>query len=138
MPTIDDLKELEAPVTPLFLFECVLSSGAVERWATHAVTVAGNAYAARLLRHNLFELRASADDGLDGSAKISVSLANADSHFSEIEREVGFKGAHVTITFVFFDLAANAAATESRVVFRGVANPAEEITESALRVTFNN
>ncbi len=138
MPTIDDLKELEAPVTPLFLFDCVLRSGSVERWATHAVTVGGNAYAARLLKHNLFELRAAADDGLDGSAKISVTLANADSHFSEIEREVGFKGAQITITFLFFDLAVNAAATESRVIFRGVANPADEITESALRVSFNN
>ncbi len=138
MPTIDDLKEQEAPATPLFLFDCVLSSGSTERWATHAVTFEGNAYGARLLRHNLFELRASADDGLDGSARISVTLANADSHFSEIEREVGFKGAQVTIRFLFFDLFAGTAATEARVVFRGVANPAEEITESSLRVTFNN
>ncbi len=138
MATIDDLKEQESPVTPLFLFDCVLRSGAIERWATHAATVGGNAYAPRLLKHNLFELRASSDDGLDGSAKISVTLANADSHFSEIEREVGFKGAQVTITFLFYDLAAGAAATESRVMFRGVANPAEEITESSFRVTFNN
>lgn len=136
--TIDILKEQEAPVTPLFLFDCVLSSGATERWSTHAVTVGGNSYGARLLKHNLFELRASADDGLDGSAKISVTLANADSHFSEIEREVGFKGAQATVTFLFYDLAANAAATESRVLFRGMANPAEEITEASLRVTFNN
>ncbi len=37
---------------------------------------------------------------------ISVTLANADSHFSEIERETGFKGAQVTIRFLFYDLAA--------------------------------
>jgi len=136
--TIDSLKEQEAPVTPLFLFDCVLSSGSTERWSTHAVTFNGNSYNARLLKHNLFELRASADDGLDGSARISVTLANADSHFSQIEREVGFKGAQVTITFLFYDLAANAVATESRVMFRGVANPADEIAESSFRVTFNN
>ena len=70
MPTIDELKEQEAPPTPLFLFDCVLSSGATERWSTHAVTFGGNAYGARLLQHNLFELRASSDDGLDGPRRL--------------------------------------------------------------------
>lgn len=138
MATIDELKEQETPPTPLFLLECVLSSGATERWGTHGVTFEGNTYNARLLRHNLFELRASAQDGLDGAAKVSVTLANADSHFSEIEREIGFKGAQVTIRFLFYDLAGDAAASEARVVFRGVANPAEEITESTCRVAFTN
>jgi hypothetical protein len=138
MPTIDDLKELEAPPTPLFLFDCVLSSGATERWGTHAVTFDATPYGARLLKHNLFELRASSTDGMDGSAKISVTLANADSHFSQIERETGFKGAQVTIQFLFYDLMANAPASEARVVFRGIANPPDEITESTFRVTFSN
>ncbi len=138
MATIDELKEQEAPPTPLFLFDCVLSSGSAERWSTHAVTFGGNAYAARLLKHNLFELRGSSVDGLDGSAVVQVSLANADSHYSEIERETGFKGAQVTVQFLFYDLATGAAASEARVVFRGVANPPDQITESALRVAFNN
>jgi hypothetical protein len=138
MPTIDELKEQEAPATPLFLIDCVLKSGATERWSTHAANFDGNDYAARLLRHNLFELRASSDEGLDGAPKISLTLANADSHFSEIERQTGFRGAQLKITFLFYDLAANAAVSESRVVFRGVGNAAEEITESALRVTFLN
>ncbi len=138
MATIDELKEQQAPPTPLFLFDCVLSSGTTERWSTHAVTFSGNAYNARLLKHNLFQLRAGSNDGLDGSAKITVTLANADSHFSEIERETGFKGSQVTITFLFFDLVGGVAASESRVVFRGTANPPQEITESAFTVTFNN
>ena len=41
MATIDELKEQEAPPTPLFLFDCVLSSGSTERWSTHAVTFGG-------------------------------------------------------------------------------------------------
>ena len=138
MPTIEDLKEQEAPTTPLFLIECTLKSGATERWGTHAATFNGNDYAARVLRHNLFELRASADEGLDGAPKITLTLANADSHFSEIERQTGFKGAQLTITFLFYDLAANVAASDSRVVFRGVGSSAEEITESTIRVTFLN
>ncbi len=72
MPTIDDLKEQVAAYTPIFLFDCVLASGATERWSTHAVTFGGNAYGARLLKHNLLEVDASSD-----TAKITVTLANA-------------------------------------------------------------
>jgi len=138
MSTIDILKEQEAPTTPLFLFSCVLSSGATEYWATNAVTIGGIAYGARLLQNNLFTLQASSDAGLDGAQKVTITLANADSHFSELEREVGFKGASVTIQFLFFDLVANTAVSETAVVFRGIANPPEEITESTFRITFTN
>ncbi|MEQ1947935.1 MAG: phage tail protein [Bryobacteraceae bacterium] len=136
MPTIDQFKEQETPPTPLFLFECTLPSGEAERWSTHAVTVDGEVYRARLLRHNLFALQSSADDGLDGAQKISLTLANADSRYSQLEREVGFKGAQIKVWFVFYDLVLDAAVSESRVVFRGVANPPEEITQAEFRVSF--
>jgi hypothetical protein len=138
MPTIDQLKEQESAQTPLFLFDCTLRTGAVERWGTQAVTFEGHDYLARLLRHNLFELQLASTEGFDAASKISVTLANADSRFSQIEREMGFKGAQVTIRFVFFDLESKTAASEARVVFRGVADAPDEITEAALRVTFSN
>src|SRR5579883_2155580 len=138
MPTIDSLKEQEAALTPLFLFDCLLASGSTERWSTHSVTFNGNAYNARLLKHNLFELQAGSDTGLDGAAKITITLANADSHFSEIERQTGFRGAQVTVQLVFWDLNANQAASEARVIFTGIGNTADEITESSLKVTFTN
>jgi hypothetical protein len=138
MATIDDLKEQSTPTTPLFLIDCVLSSGSTESWGTHAATFGGTSYAARLLKHTLFQLTASSSDGLDGATQIVLTLANADSHFSEIERETGFKGAQVTIRFLFYDFAANAAASEARVVFRGIANSPDEITESTFRITVMN
>jgi Putative phage tail protein len=136
--TIDVLKELQTPTTPLFLIDCVLSSGATEHWGTHAATISSTAYAARLLKHTLFQLNASSSDGLDGATQIALTLANADSHFSEIERETGFKGAQITIRFLFYDFVTNLPASEARVVFRGIANSPDEITESALRVTVMN
>src|SRR5215471_14641168 len=113
MPTIDNLKEQEAALAPLFLFDCLLASGATERWSTHFVTFNGNPYDARLLKHNLFDLQAGSDTGLDGAAKITVTLANADSHYSEIERQTGFRGAQVTIRLVFFDLKTKQPASET-------------------------
>jgi hypothetical protein len=133
MPTIDQLKEEQTPPTPLFLFDCTLRNGSVERWGTHAVSFNGHNYDARLLKHNLFELAAAPED-----SKISVTLANADSRFSEIERETGFRGAQVVVQFLFYDLTAQQAASEARIVFRGIANAAEETTETALRVAFTN
>jgi hypothetical protein len=136
--TIDELKELEQTPTPLFLFDCTMRDGSVERWSTHAVSHAGQHYRARLLRHDGFDLRASIEDGIEGAARISVTLANADSYYSQVERSAGFKGSQVVVWFGFFDLATAVAVSEVRMVFRGTGNTPEEITESALRVAFTN
>jgi hypothetical protein len=132
------LKEQAATETPLFLFECKLASGAVERFSTHAAVIEGEEYRARVLGHNAFELKASIDDGADGASKITLILANADSYCSEIERNVGWKGAQLTVRFLFMDVVTGEPASESRVVFRGVAGDPDETTESTLKLTFTN
>src|SRR4029077_10399537 len=138
MPTINDLKELEVPGTPLFLFDCTLKSGDLLHWSSHPVTVSGQAYLARVLKHNLFELNSSPEAATDGVSKVSITLANADSFLSAIERNIGWKGAQVTVTFLFFDLKNAIAASDSRILFRGIANPPDESTESTLRLSFTN
>jgi len=138
MASIHDLKELETPGTPLFLFECTLKSGDVQRWSTHKVTVDGHQYLARVLKHNLFELKSSSETATDAVARVSITLANADSFLSAIERNIGWKGSQVTAKFLFFDLKNSVAASESTIVFRGTANPPEESTESTLRLSFTN
>lgn len=138
MPTISQIKEQAVTDTPMLLFDCVLADGSTEFWGTHGVSYQGNTYEARVLRHNVFELRAGSDEGIDAAARVSVALANADGHFSQVERNVGWRGTKVTVRFVFFDLVAGQATSESMVVFRGVANAPDEITESALRLTFGN
>jgi hypothetical protein len=66
------------------------------------------------------------------------SWANADSYFSEIERSTGFRGATITISFVFYDLPNNTALTDAVVVFQGICNPPDQIKEATLRVTATN
>lgn len=136
--SIYSIKEREILDTPILLFECTLVDGSVERWATHAVSVDGSEYSARILSHNAFELRAGSDDGIDGVSRLSVTLANADSHFSQIERTVGFRGASLVVRFAFFDLPSGSAATAPAVLFKGIANPPELYTESKFRLAFTS
>src|SRR5271166_1451100 len=138
MPTINDLKALETPGTPLFLCECTLPSGDVQRWSTHAVNYLGNPYAARILGHTLFDLKSSSDEATDGVSQISLTLANADADLSPIERNVRWKGSQLTIQFLFFDLTAGAGLSDAAVVFRGTANAPDESTESTLKLSFTS
>ena len=138
MPTLFEIKEQSITDAPLLMFDCELANARVERWCTHAVTVNGNAYNARVLQHNLFSIQTASDQGLDAIPKISITLANADSYFSQIEREVGFKGAKITVYFAFCDLRSGTAVSENTVLFRGVANPPEEIREATFRLSAIN
>ncbi len=138
MATIFQEKEQTATETPILLFDCVLSNGTVEQWSTHKVVVSGATYQPRVLIHNLFQMQTSSDMGVDTIPRISVTLANADSHFSEIERSVGWKGAIVTVSFLFYQLKNGVPDTETMVLFKGIANPPDEIREATFRLTAVN
>src|SRR5262249_47375284 len=117
---ISSLKQQAVTDTPLILFDCVLPNADAEHWCTHAVTLNGLSYAARVLQPSSFDIQTASDQGVDGSPRISVTLANADSHFSEIERAQGWKGARLTVSFLFYDLRNNAPLTQTAVVFQGI------------------
>jgi Putative phage tail protein len=138
MQTIYEVKEQAVTDTPLLVFDCVLADGRAEHWSTHAVTVGGVAYDARVMSHNVFELQGASDQGIDGIPKISLALGNADSHFSEIERQTGWKGARLTASFLFYDLRNDAAATDAMVLFQGICNAPDEIREATFRITATN
>ncbi len=124
--------------TPLLIFDCTLVDGTAEHWSTHAVTVNGTAYAARVLQQNVFQMQMASSQGVDGIPGISVTLANADSYFSEIERATGCKGALLTVTFLFYDLRNDVPATDTQVVFQGICNPPDERREATFRISAGN
>ena len=95
-------------------------------------------YAARVLQHSSFNIQTASDQGVDGSPKISVTLANADSYFSEIERATGWKGGQLTVSFLFYDLRNNAPLTAAAVVFQGICNSPDQIKEATFRLTASN
>jgi Putative phage tail protein len=138
MTTIDVLKEQEVPGTPLLLFNCTLPTGDVQYWSTHNVTVNGQQYLSRVLKHNIFDLNSSPEAATDGVSTVSITLANADSFLSSIEQNIGWKGSGLVVTFLFFNLTSQAVMSNSQVVFRGIANPPDQSTESTLRLSFTN
>src|ERR1035438_10239382 len=138
MSTIYDYKEQAVTDTPILLFDCILPNGVIEHWSTHAVTVGANAYGARVLRHDVFELQASSTQGIDVVPKITLVLANADSHFSEIARSTGWKGSRLTVGLVFYDLRNNVPLTAPSVIFQGICNPPDQIQESTFQLSATN
>ena len=73
-----------------------------------------------------------------GVPKLTFELANADSEFSEIEQQTSFKGAQLIVSAVFFNLSTQTATSDPVVVFRGLMNPPESITENSFRLSGMN
>ncbi len=131
-------KEAAQADTPVFLFDCTLADGGVRRWSSQSIQISGQAYDGRVLKHNLFEAQVASDTQVGGSPRLSFELANADSHFSEIEQHTGFKGARLVVSSIFVDTATGQATTDAIVVFRGLVNPPEQITENTFRLSAMN
>jgi hypothetical protein len=138
MQSVLTAKEQLSADTPLFLFDCTLADGTLQHWCNRSVNWNGTQYIPRVLRHNLFEAQLASDVQIGGAPKLSFELANADSQLSEVERQIGFKGAQLTVRSVFFDLASASATTDSTVVFHGLMNPPDSITESVFRLSAMN
>lgn len=138
MQTISSLKEQLVTDTPLIVFDCTLSNGAVEHWSTHSVTVNGTAYDPRVIQHSAFDIQTASDQGVDGSPKITLLLGNADSYLSELAQSPGWKGARLTVSFLFYDLRNQVPLTDASVVFQGICNPPDQIKEATFRLTATN
>ena len=138
MGTINQVKQSAEADTPLLLFRCVMPSGDVECWSTHSISFNGDAYAARVLKHDLFDLQLAAGDAMDGVSQLTLTLANADLMMSELNRAIGFKGAQLTVYFVFADLPSSTITTESVVLFNGIGGDPDLITEDLCRLSFIN
>ena len=124
--------------TPMLLFDCTLADGSVRHWSSSSFTSHGVRYEGRVLRHNLFEAQLASDTQVGGAPRLSFELANADSVLSQIEQQTGFKGARLVVRVVFADLAAGGPTSEALVVFSGLMNPPDLITENSFRLSAMN
>lgn len=138
MDSIHQIKTLEVTETPLLLFECTLRNGNIVRWSTHRATVDGNEYEARVQRHSFFDFRSGSEQAVDAASRLSVTLANADSQMSQIQRSEGWKGAKLLVQLVFYNLLSRTAVCAPESLFRGICEAPSEITEASIRLTFTS
>ena len=131
-------KEVLTADTPVFLFDCTMADASIQRWSSQTIQISGIQYEGRVLKHNLFEAQVASDTQIGGSPKLSFELANADSYFSEVEQEIGFKGSLLIVSSLFVNTTTAEATTDAVVVFRGLANPPDLITESTFRLSAMN
>jgi hypothetical protein len=136
MTSLSLLKEREQLETPLILFECQRPSGAIDHWSTHHVTIDGLTYEAMVVKHKLFDLRAGFADGIDTSGKLTLTLNNIDSRFSQIERAGDWKGARLIARFAFVNLTTMMAASDPIVIFLGRADRPELATDLVFQLPF--
>ncbi|MCC6364701.1 MAG: hypothetical protein IT165_14365 [Bryobacterales bacterium] len=138
MPSLYTIKEQEVLDTPIVLFECSLRDGSTQYWSSHNVVLDGHTYNPRVLSHNLFELRYGGDSVSDSSGRLSLTLANTDAYFAQIDCPTGWKGATILARFAFFDLSNQAPTSDARVLFSGIWSGLDESSESVMRISFQN
>lgn len=138
MQDLNVLKEERRPGTPLFLFECRCSPTQVLYWSSHAVTVDGNAYEARVIDHTALEYRMATGEESAFAPRIYIRLANADQALSGLVSEQLWKGAEITIRFVVYDLWQDVQSCESMVMLRGSVNAPDEVDYKSIRLSVVN
>ncbi len=131
-------KEALIADTPVFLFDCTMADASVQSWSSQTIQVSGIHYAGRVLKHNVFDAQVASDTQIGGSPKLTFELANADSYFSELEQQIGFKGSLLIVSSLFINTTTRLATSDPIVVFRGLMNPPELITESTFRLSAMN
>ena len=138
MGTINQIKQLAETDTPLLLFQCTLPSGDTAYWSTHSIQFNGQSYAAKVLKHNLFDLQLSADDAMDGISQLSLNSGERRFHDLAIGRRNWIERIQLTVYFAFADLPSLTITSESTVLFRGIAGDPDEIGEDFLNLSFTN
>ncbi len=138
MQTVYQAKEQAIADTPLLLFDCTFGNGLVEHWSSHGVSVGGVSYAARVMKQNVFEMQFGSSLGVDAIPTITIELANADSHFSEIQQSTGVKGGQLTVSMVFYSFPNGGPSSNSQMLFKGILNPPDLVTEETFRVSASN
>ncbi len=138
MQSVFTAKEQLQSDTPVLLFDCTLADGTTQRWSSRTFTFNNAAYEPRILRHSVFEAQLASETQIGGSPRLTFELANADSRLSEIEQETGFKGSKLIVRVVFADVTSATATSDPAIVFSGLMNPPDQITENSFRLSAMN
>lgn len=91
------------------------------RAATTGVQYGGHDYIPQIQNQTIAATQAMSSGGIDATPEVTLALADADRYlWLTYEKPIGFKGAQVTLRFVFFDLVAQVFSTDSAIIFVGI------------------
>jgi len=136
--TINAAKELAQTYQPLLLAEFTFQSGAVLRVASHPLNPSEGGYQyggydwlARVMSYDITATQALAESGIDYTPQVSVTLADVNRDiWANYEQPYGFKGAMLTIRFVFWNVGSNEFSSDSLVKFVGVCGSPQVDTDT--------
>ena len=141
--TIITAKELEQTYQPLLLATFEFVNGTVLRVSSHPLNVAeggvqygGNNYLARVLDENVAAIQAMSEQGIDVIPSVDLTLADADRYlWTNYEVGIGFKGARLTLTFVFWNADTSEFSSDSLTTFVGKCGPGQAESAEILSVS---
>lgn len=147
LTTIAVAKEQKITYQPLLLVQIQMPNGGpVLRLSTEnlAVTTGGHQYNGfdwipRISNQEIGAISALSDNGIVQSPQIQLKLADADKFlWNEYETIYGFKGAQLTLLFVFWDPDTATFSTDSVIKFVGICDPPAESDPQYLTIVAVN
>ena len=140
--TINVAKELKLAFQPLLLATLTCHDGAVLRLSTHnlnsadgSYNYAGNAYLPRVMNQDIAALAALSEGGVDVPPSVTLRLNDGDQYlWRNWETTKGFRGARLTLTFVFWNVGANDFSSDTMTPFVGTCS-APQMDATTLTVT---
>jgi hypothetical protein len=138
---VNSAKELARTYQPLLLAEFVFTDGTVLRCATHGLRTsdggfqyAGNDYLPRILNQDIAALQILSEQGIALPPSVSIQLNDGDKYiWTNYEKAKGFKGAKLTLRFVFWNVDANDFSSDYLTPFVGFCS-APSLDETTLTV----
>lgn len=136
--TITAAKELAVTYQPLLLADFLLLDGSHLRVASHPLNVAEGGYQyggfdwlARVMNYDITATQALSESGVDYTPQVTVTLNDTDKLiWTNYEKPKGFKGARLTLTFVFHNVGVNDFSSDSLVKFVGTCSAAQVDTDT--------
>lgn len=131
LTNISTAKELSVAYQPLVVAQIVWPDGTTLRLSTEnlSATTGGNQYNGfdwepRMSTQDIGAISSLSDNGIVQSPQVQLKLADADKFlWNEFEIVKGFKGATLTLLFIFWDPDTDTFSADSRIKFIGICDP---------------
>lgn len=146
LTSVFNAKESTSSYKPLLLAIVTFGDGTTLRLTTDvrgdgsSLSYGGNTYLPRLSASDVAAIQSQSEQGVDQVPSVSLTISDPDC-FVLLNYEMGslkgFKGATLTLTFVYYDYATGAFSSDSRLKFTGICDE-PEIGQTEHRVTAVN